>query len=83
MLEILGAKFRFKDKTEARGWFNKLRQKFIDYNFSEFKSDKFQSNETDIRSLLQAEAAGSEERRQDAAAIPPEDHVERRQAVAN
>jgi V/A-type H+-transporting ATPase subunit A len=58
LLEILGSKFNFKDKTMARSWFNRLRQKFIDFNFSEFQSDKFKSLEVEIKELVKNESAG-------------------------
>jgi V/A-type H+-transporting ATPase subunit A len=56
MTEILDQKFGFKDKTEARSWFNKLRQKFIDYNYSAWQSDEFKKNEAEIRDMLKGEA---------------------------
>jgi V/A-type H+-transporting ATPase subunit A len=57
MLDILGAKMGFPDKNEARGWFNKLRQKFLDYNGSEWESDKFKSLEKEIVTAVKEKAA--------------------------
>jgi len=52
ILEILGASFSFKDKDEARIWFNKLRQKFLDFNGTEWKSERFASAEKDLRATF-------------------------------
>jgi V/A-type H+-transporting ATPase subunit A len=52
ILQILGSKLDFKDKDEARNWFARLRQHFIDYNYSEYKGDKFNEIEKDIRDTL-------------------------------
>ena len=48
ILRILASRFSFKDKEEARAWFNRLRQKFLDYNGSEWKSDRFTLLENEI-----------------------------------
>lgn len=48
ILGLLAASFSFKDKEEARAWFNRLRQKFLDYNGSEWKSDRFSALEKEI-----------------------------------
>jgi len=60
LLRILGSKLNFKDKDEARSWFAQLRQHFIDYNYSEFNSDKFKANEKGILDTLNAVSAGLE-----------------------
>ncbi len=52
LFEILGAKLSIESKEEARSFFNQLRQRFIDWNYSEWKSDDFEKNEEAIRSLL-------------------------------
>jgi V/A-type H+-transporting ATPase subunit A len=52
ILKILGAHFSFADKNEARSWFNRLRQKFLDYNGSEWKSERFTSLEKEIESTV-------------------------------
>jgi len=56
--EILGASFRFKDKEEARNWFYKLRQEFLDLNGSEWKSDRFGSGEKSLRALVDDRKTG-------------------------
>jgi len=58
LLNILGSKFSFGDKNEARSWFNKLRQKFLDYNGSEWKSDRFASLEKEIESTVSGSSGG-------------------------
>jgi len=54
IIKILGSKLNFKYKDEARSWFARLRQRFIDYNYSEFNSDKFKMRENDILDTLKA-----------------------------
>jgi len=58
LLKILGSKFTFGDKNEARSWFNKLRQKFLDYNGSEWKNDRFGSLESEIESTVAERSGG-------------------------
>jgi len=58
LLRILGSRFGFKDKEEARTWFYGLRQKFIDYNYSPWQGDKFKSIETDIVSMIKDKSGG-------------------------
>ena len=48
VLTILGSDFELNDKDTARNFFNQLRQKFIDWNYSEWKSDKFAENEKSV-----------------------------------
>ena len=57
LIKILGSKFPFEDKDEARSWFNKLRQKFLDFNGSEWKNERFTANEREIDSMV-AELSG-------------------------
>jgi V/A-type H+-transporting ATPase subunit A len=49
---ILAAKFPFDDKNEARTWFNRLRQKFLDFNGSEWRSERFAGLEKEIRDTV-------------------------------
>jgi V/A-type H+/Na+-transporting ATPase subunit A len=58
LLFILGSKFTFGDKNEARSWFNKLRQKFLDYNGSQWKSDRFDKLESEIESAVKSQSQG-------------------------
>ncbi len=58
LLFILGSKFTFTDKNEARTWFNKLRQKFLDYNGSPWKSERFDKLESEIDSAVKGQSKG-------------------------
>jgi V/A-type H+-transporting ATPase subunit A len=60
ILKLLASKFSFDDKNEARSWFNKLRQKFLDYNGSEWKSANFTSLEKEIESAVAERSKGVE-----------------------
>jgi len=61
IIEILGSSFRFADKDEARSWFNKVRQLFIDYNYAEWKSPIFVRLEGEIRAMIGEKSAGIDE----------------------
>ncbi len=52
IIEVLKADMQFDGKEEARVWFNKLRQAFLDYNGAEWMSDEFKRIEGIIRNLL-------------------------------
>ncbi|MDR1837261.1 MAG: V-type ATP synthase subunit A [Treponema sp.] len=60
LLVVLASKFSFTDKNEARIWFNRLRQKFLDYNGSEWKSERFENLEADILKALNEQSKGIE-----------------------
>jgi V/A-type H+/Na+-transporting ATPase subunit A len=45
---LLHTKLKLEEKTEARTWFNQLRQKFLDWNYSEWESDDYVKLETEI-----------------------------------
>lgn len=59
MLSILRTKLAFASKDEARSWFNQLRQRFLDWNSSEWQSQGFIDIEKELRNIF-AEKAGSE-----------------------
>ena len=48
VLKVLGSDFELADKDVARNFFNQMRQKFIDWNYSLWKSDKFKKAEKEI-----------------------------------
>ena len=48
VLKVLGSDFELADKDAARNFFNQMRQKFIDWNYSLWKSDKFKQAEKDV-----------------------------------
>ena len=62
ILRILGSYFSFKTKDEARAYFNKLRQSFIDYNYSVWNSPEFKQHETAITGALAEKATGIDEK---------------------
>lgn len=51
VLAVLASSFAVKDKDEARVFFNSLRQKFLDWNYSKEESEKFKSIEKEIDDL--------------------------------
>ncbi|MDR2731018.1 MAG: V-type ATP synthase subunit A [Treponema sp.] len=58
LLKILASEFTFPDKNEARSWFNKLRQKFLDYNGSEWKGEQFEGLESEIERAIMEQSKG-------------------------
>ena len=48
VVQVLGSDFALEDKDSARNFFNQLRQKFIDWNYSLWNSEKFISAEKDV-----------------------------------
>lgn len=48
---VLGSEYDLKDKDEARGFFNRMRQRFIDWNYTEFLSEAFKNAESRIDEL--------------------------------
>jgi V/A-type H+-transporting ATPase subunit A len=58
LLRIMASQFSFPGKNEARGWFNRLRQRFLDYNGSEWQSERFKTLEKEIRDEVDAKAEG-------------------------
>jgi len=58
VVQILGSRLKFKDKDEARGWFNMLRQKFLDMNGAEGNSSRFSDLKTAIKALTAERSDG-------------------------
>ncbi|MDR1787991.1 MAG: V-type ATP synthase subunit A [Treponema sp.] len=52
ILGILGDTFSFADKDEARAWFYRLRQKFLDFNASVWQSDRFKALQQEIADIV-------------------------------
>ena len=50
---ILDTEFEFSDNEEARTFFYDLRQKFIDWNYIEWQTDEFKSQEKNIQTLIE------------------------------
>ncbi|MBN1781424.1 V-type ATP synthase subunit A [bacterium] len=49
---VLESELQFADKEEARNFFYDLRQKFIDWNYLEWQSDEFRTQEKTIQTLI-------------------------------
>lgn len=60
ILSILETEFQFKDKQDARDFFNSLRSKFIDMNYIDMENDKFKDQEEDINKLIKEKAKNAE-----------------------
>jgi len=54
LFTILGSDFDLEDKEAARNYFNQLRQKFTDWNGTEWKSSEFQTLEQEIRTMVES-----------------------------
>lgn len=48
VLQVLGSDFELENKDQARVFFNQMRQKFLDWNYSAWNSDKFKEAEKEI-----------------------------------
>ena len=51
LVYVLGSDYNLTSKDDARGFFNRMRQKFIDWNYIEFESDDFKKAEAEIDAL--------------------------------
>ena len=51
LTRILGSSFSLVGKDEARTFFNRMRQRFIDWNYTEFGSEAFRKAEAEIDAL--------------------------------
>lgn len=51
LVYILGSNYALQNKDDARGFFNRMRQKFIDWNYTEFESEAFKKAELEIDEL--------------------------------
>ena len=51
LTRILGSSFSLAGKDEARGFFNRMRQRFIDWNYTEFGSEAFKRAEAELDAL--------------------------------
>ena len=48
LVYILGSNYAIESKDDARSFFNRMRQKFIDWNYTEFESESFKKAESEI-----------------------------------
>jgi V/A-type H+-transporting ATPase subunit A len=62
LFTVLISRFDFDSKETARGFFNQLRQKFLDYNGAEWQGEEFTRLESEIRSFLETRQTGMEEK---------------------
>lgn len=53
LIHVLGSDYTLESKDDARSFFNRMRQRFIDWNYKEFSSDEFKSAEADIDLLYE------------------------------
>ncbi len=51
LITLLGSDYEINSKEEARAFFNRLRQRFIDWNYSEFEGGDFKKIEEQIDEL--------------------------------
>ncbi len=51
LVYILGSNYAIESKDDARSFFNRMRQKFIDWNYTEFESESFKKAESEIDKL--------------------------------
>ncbi|MBR5586537.1 MAG: V-type ATP synthase subunit A, partial [Clostridia bacterium] len=51
LIGILGSEFNLNSKDDARVFFNRMRQRFIDWNYTEFESEAFKKAEAEIDEL--------------------------------
>jgi V/A-type H+/Na+-transporting ATPase subunit A len=58
LLKILGGKFDLNTKADARQYFNKLRQSFLDYNGCQWQSDEFKKLEIVILDMIKDKKSG-------------------------
>ncbi len=58
LVYILGSVYDLDNKDDARIFLNRMRQKFIDWNYTEFESDAFRNAEKEIDAIY-AEGQGS------------------------
>jgi V/A-type H+-transporting ATPase subunit A len=48
LITVLGSDYLLESKDDARGFFNRMRQRFIDWNYTELESDGFKKAEDEI-----------------------------------
>ncbi len=51
LVYILGSEYALESKDDARSFFNRMRQKFIDWNYTEFESEAFAKAEAEIDAM--------------------------------
>ncbi len=51
LIYVLGSSYNLSDKDSARGFFNRMRQRFVDWNYTEWDSEAFKKAEQEIDAL--------------------------------
>ena len=51
LIYVLGSEYALDNKDDARSFFNRMRQKFIDWNYTEFESEAFAKAEGEIDAM--------------------------------
>ena len=51
LIYVLGSEYALESKDDARSFFNRMRQRFIDWNYTEFESEAFAKAEREIDAL--------------------------------
>ena len=51
LIFVMGSAYAIESKDEARTFFNRMRQKFLDWNYTEFQSRAFKTAEMEIDEL--------------------------------
>lgn len=51
LIYVLGSDYALDNKDDARSFFNRMRQKFIDWNYTEFESEAFAKAEAEIDAM--------------------------------
>ncbi len=51
LIYVLGSEYSLDNKDDARSFFNRMRQKFIDWNYTEFESNAFAKAEGEIDAM--------------------------------
>ena len=51
LVSVLGSEYALNNKDDARSFFNRMRQKFIDWNYTEFESGAFAKAEAEIDAM--------------------------------
>ncbi len=58
LLSVLSADLDLKTKSDARQYFNRLRQRFLDFNGSEWQSDSFKKLEKEVLEMIEDKKIG-------------------------
>ena len=51
LIRVLGSEFALTDKDSARSFFNRMRQEFLDWNYTEYESEAFGKLEAEIDAI--------------------------------